>query len=593
MKKYIELVYAVCLLTANLPAGFASDDDDAIHFGEISGKITNAETGAPLADVNISVVNSTFGAASSAHGFYLINNVPAGVYRLLISRIGYETEFQDNVLVKPGKIAVRDVKLTPAIVQLNEVIMSASRREQTARMTPASVSVVSSSDIEHRNVSTFDQALDDVPGISIQRTIGVSVQSLSIRGSSDVAGGGVGNRVFLAIDGRPALSSDSGGALWSLVPTNFIDRIEVVKGAFSSLYGSTAMGGVINVITKKPYARGYLKVKVNSGFYESPPKSLQYNDGVSFFNSVELNHSNSFGKFSYLLSLSRKESDGHRQRSAYEFYNLYGKLFFDLSNNRNLEVTIGGDVGRNDYPHTWFSRLRPLNVAPKNTDNEQRKRTFSTDVYYYAVPNPRVKYSSRFFFYRQLFKSVFNPDDPLRSIPGNEPFGQFIRSDSRKIGNISQLDYYLSDENYLSVGADIQRDIVDSVPDTILYGNRRVNNFAAYFQDEHEISDKLTVNVGARYDLNKLEGGKLLTQFSPKVALNFSPVESWSLRFLAGRAFRAPSIAERFFQEEIAGGTRFKPNPDLRAEKVTSLELGSRFGLGSKADLDVALFHNT
>lgn len=568
-----------------------SDNDQT--YGEVRGKVTDAEKGSPLSDVNILIMDSNNGAASSKQGLYSIHKIPAGQYTLEISRIGYQTTRIENVEVKPGSLTVKDVQLLPAIIEFDEVILSATRREQTVNMSPASVSVVKSLDIQHRNATTFDQVLETVAGVSVQRTIGVSVQSLSLRGSSDVAGGGVGNRVLLAIDGRPALSSDSGGALWSLVPTNFIDRIEVVKGAFSSLYGSTAMGGVINVVTKRPAYDAYFKVHLTSGFYELAPKPIRHNETPNFFNVIEFSHSNRLGKFSYLLSLSRKESDGHRRRSAYEFYNLYGKFFFDLSSSRNLEVTIGGDVSRNDYPHTWFSNLEPLRVAPKFTDDVQRKNTFSTDVYYYALPSPRIKYSTRFYFYRQYFRSEFNPNDPERNIPNNEPFGLFIRSDSRKLGNLTQLDYYLNDKNYLIVGLDIQRDLVDSVPDTILYGKRQVNNLAFYLQDEHEIFKSLTLNMGLRYDLNKLQGGKTLTRLSPKAALVYSPVESWAMRILAGRAFRAPSIAERFFQREIAGGTRFKPNPDLRAEKVTSLEIGNRIRLGKIADIDLALFHST
>ncbi|MCB0627341.1 MAG: TonB-dependent receptor plug domain-containing protein, partial [Saprospiraceae bacterium] len=86
------------------------------------------------------------------------------------------------------------------------------------------------------------------------------VQAFSIRGASEVAGGGIGNRVLLLIDGRPALSPESGGALWNLVPLNSVERIEVVKGAYSSLYGSSAMGGVINVITHKPEAEPLTRV---------------------------------------------------------------------------------------------------------------------------------------------------------------------------------------------------------------------------------------------------------------------------------------------------------------------------------------------
>lgn len=590
----IVIIFFLIWSTQIAGAPFTDEDgEDEPAYGEISGRVTDSETGAPLSDVNISVLDSKYGAASSPDGEFLINHLPPGEYTIEISRIGYERKILRNVKVKPGRLTVKLVKLVPTVIEFEELVMSAARREQTARLAPASVSVLRSGEIQNRNATTFDQALETVSGISIQRTIGVSVQSLSIRGSSDVAGGGVGNRVLLAIDGRPALSSDSGGALWSLVPTNFIDRIEVVKGAFSSLYGSTAMGGVINVITKKPSHNSSIRVNASAGFYELPAKWMRYKDSPSYFSTIEFNHSNHLGKISYLLSLSRKQSEGHRQRSAYEFYNLYGKFFVNLSNNRNLEITVGGDIGRNDYPHTWFSNLKPLKVAPKFTDDLQKKYTLSTDVFYYAIPNPRVKYSSRFYFYRNYFRSEFNPDDSEQSIPNNEPFGLFIRSDSKRLGNITQMDYFLSDKNYLIAGFDIQRDLVDSIPDTILYGKRQVNNFAIYAQDEQEFSKKLTFSLGLRYDFNKLEGGKRLTQLSPKAALVYAPVEIWSMRFLVGRAFRAPSIAERFFQREIAGGTRFKPNPDLNAEKVTSFEIGNRIRMGTMADIDLALFHNT
>lgn len=149
-----------------------------------------------------------------------------------------------------------------------------------------------------------------------------SVQSVSLRGSSEVAGGGVGNRVLLAIDGRPALNSDSGGALWSLVPTNFIDRIEIVKGAFSSLYGSTAMGGVINVITQKPTAGRYFEVNLTGGMYETAPKDIQFKDSPNFYNNLSIGLSRNLGWFSYIFQVSRKASDGHREHSSFEIYNL-------------------------------------------------------------------------------------------------------------------------------------------------------------------------------------------------------------------------------------------------------------------------------
>ncbi|MFQ5604906.1 MAG: TonB-dependent receptor domain-containing protein [bacterium] len=570
----------------------APESGDNPIYGEISGKVVDAVSKLPLSDVNISVLSTPYGAASGKDGTFLIRNIPPDKYTLKVSCIGFRPALVEEVEVRPGHLTFREIALHNSAIQFDEVIMTASRKEQTAQMAPASVSIVKSNEIESRNISTFDQAIENVPGISVHRSIGTSVQSLSIRGSSDIAGGGVGNRVLLAIDGRPALRADSGGALWSLVPTNFIDRIEIVKGAFSSLYGSTAMGGVINVITKKPAPGSYLNAEVTAGFYEVPGKSIRYKDSPNLLNTVTLSHSKRLGKAAYLLSLSRKESDGHRQRSAYEFYNLYGKLYIDLSNNRNFEITVGGDIGRNDYPHPWLGNLDPLEVHPKRKDNVQNKLTFSSDIFYYAIPNPRVKYSSRFFFYRTFIKSEFNPNDPQRLIPNNEPFGTFTRTTSMTLGNITQLDYAISERNYLIVGLQMQREMVDSVPVDIMFGNRQVNNFAIYTLNESQLSDKWTLNFGVRYDLNKLVGGKQLTQLSPKVALLFTPFSNWTLRALAGHAFRAPSIAERFFQEEIAGGTKFKPNPELDAEKVLSFEIGSQIRFGSWAELDLAYFHS-
>jgi iron complex outermembrane receptor protein len=106
--------------------------------------------------------------------------------------------------------------------------------------------------LQERGTSSFDDAFNSINGIVATRSSGSNVQSLSIRGSSETAGGGIGNRVLLLLDGRPAITPESGGALWNLVPLGAIERVEVIKGAYSSLFGSSAMGGVINVITRQP-----------------------------------------------------------------------------------------------------------------------------------------------------------------------------------------------------------------------------------------------------------------------------------------------------------------------------------------------------
>ena len=566
--------------------------------GVIAGQVYDAETKEPLGAVNVFLDSLYIGASTSSDGKFVLRYVQPGTYRLVASRLGYAMH-DENVVIASGKLLAHSIALHPTEIDGEAVTVTATRREQTAQMAPASVVILNARDLRERSVVTFDQALEMVPGIAVYRASGVSVQSLSIRGSSDVAGGGVGNRVLLMIDGRPALSSDSGGALWSLVPTNFIDHIEVVKGAFSSLYGSTAMGGVINVITRKPTYRSLTSIDVGFGLFDKPAPALRYTNQASQQSQVELSHSGKSGRVSYLFNLSRKHSDGHAENTAYELYNLYGKTLFDLRQNRNLEFSFGLGRVDNDYPHTWLfdqrydPPLQPFRVTPGYRDDRQQKRNYSLDLHYWAVPGPRLKYSSRFYFYRNAARSFFNERDvDFTAVDNQQPYGLRTRVEADKFGNLTQLDYYLSDRHYLITGLDAQFDHVDSAPDTVMYGNRRVDNAALYLQDEFTVTPQLTATMGLRYDWNHLVGGVSYRQLSPKLALVYRPAAPLALRILVGQAFRSPSIAERFFQWEPGGNTRFKPNPDLQPERMNfSLETGLRWRWQEIAEIDLAYFH--
>ncbi|MDQ7052474.1 MAG: TonB-dependent receptor [candidate division KSB1 bacterium] len=558
--------------------------------GVITGRVYDAETMEPLGFTDVFLDSVLIGAAIRSDGTFIIRYVKPGTYRLIVRRIGYQ-QHQEIIHLQPGKLLSRTIALKPTVVRAEEVTVTAARREQTAQMAPASVMIINSRDLRERSIVTFDQALELVSGLDLYRASGISVQSLSIRGSSDVAGGGVGNRVLLLIDGRPALTSDSGGALWSLIPTSFIEQVEVVKGAFSSLYGSTAMGGVINVITRRPTYKSLTTVDLSYGFYEQPHPELRFTNEPLKQSQIEISHSGVKGRMSYLLNFSRKQSDGYTENTAYKFYNVFGKLLYDFRENRNLEISLNWSTSDNDYPHTWMSNLQPYRVLPKYRDDRQQKNVYSADVLYWAVPSTRAKYSSRFYFYRTASRSFFNENDPNYTIPGNQPFGLRTLVDADKFGNITQFDYYLNDRHYLIVGLDTQIDRVQSDPDTIMYGDRQVNNVALYLQDEWEVTPELTTTLGLRYDWNHLVNGITQGQLSPKIALVYHPRSNLAFRLLLGQAFRAPSIAERFFQKELSGGTLFKPNPKLKAEKMDfSMETGVRWHFGEWIDLDLAYF---
>jgi outer membrane cobalamin receptor len=580
------LIIFACSITAQAQGTFERD----LPVGSLSGRVYDFETMEPLPNTNIILAPGKHGTATARNGTFEMTGLKPGLYQLVVKRIGYKI-YQENVQISPEIPLTRTIALLSTPVKGEAITVTASFREQTANMAPASVDVVNYRELQQRSVITFDQALEAVPGISVHRAGGVSVQSLSIRGSSDVAGGGVGNRVLLLLDGRPAISSDAGGALWSLMPVGAIDRVEVLKGAFSSLYGSTAMGGVVNIITRNPAYRGLTSVEAGFGVYEQPAKNLRFSDKPPLSSQVTLNHSGVAGPFSYLLNFSRKASDGYAQNTGYEFYNIFSKLIYDFRQNRYLELSLGASIAENGYPHTWQGNLQPYRVLPKYRDDLQRKRVYHADLMYRAIPSNRLRYSSRFYLYRNASRSFFNPGDPEMSIPGNQPFGLRTFVDADKFGNLTRLDYILNKKHNLIAGIDVQIDKVNSAPDTIMYGNRQVNNFAFYLQDEWQVSSKLTTNIGLRYDLNHLVQGISQSQFSSNFAAIYQMRPNLTFRFLAGQAFRAPSIAERFFREELSGGTLFKPNPFLRAERMNlSLETGTRWQISDDFELNLAYF---
>jgi outer membrane cobalamin receptor len=371
----------------------------------------------------------------------------------------------------------------------------------------------------------------------------------------------------------------------------FIDRVEVVKGAFSSLYGSTAMGGVINVITRRPGPVSSGKLEMKLGFYEQPPADIRYTEEDVYQSEITADYSMRLGKTSFLVSATRKESDGYAENTAFEFYDVYGKALYDFSSDRKLELTLGGGQANNDYPHAWLNSAQPLEVRDAYTDDFQEKTYASADLWYWGFSGENLKYSMRAYYYHHEQRSFFNEDDPNRDISGNEPYGLRTSIDGDKIGNLLQLDWRLHENHLLIAGADVQVDHVLSSPDSVMYGDHQINNYAVFVQDDARLARTLTATVGGRCDWNHLVGERTLEQISPKLGLVWAPDDEVSMRVLYGQAFRAPTIAEMFLQKELGGGVEFLPNPELEPEHLTlSVEAGVRWSPASVFDVDGAVF---
>ena len=562
--------------------------------GTIKGTVYDSESGERLPYVNLQLSYKRVGVATDEKGAFQFLDIPAGTYSIKASFIGYKDREIGNVVIEQGHQLELDIHLEPAFLLSEEVVVTAARKKQSLAMTPASIGLVTEKSLSQKNVTTFDQAFQEIPGIQVTRSSGANIQAFSIRGASEVAGGGIGNRVLLLVDGRPSLSPESGGALWNLVPMNAINRIEVIKGAYSSLFGSSAMGGVVNVITRTPTEEPETRAHINYGFYSKAPDYTGYSRFNDFYRA-ELSHSRSIGNFSYLVDGGIKSNDGHKENAAFRQVNLYGKGKYDFARNRHVVLSFNYNDIHNDSPASWISRRYAYTVAEHKKDDLQERSEYNADLYYYALTSGKLKYSSRFYYYLNTSDFYFN-DDPDNDTTNVNTGKQFVDEENvhaRRIGNISQIDYFHNSRHYFIVGTDIKLDRIEGLPDSILYGEHDAFSFGTYLQDEITFSDRLIATLGVRYDYYEIRDEYQGHNLSPKLALVYKINERFAVRSLFAQAFRDPSISERFIKFAQGSGLRFRPNPGLKPERLLfSGEVGTKFKIGKNLNIDFALFYN-
>ena len=229
-----RLAWLVPLLAA--PISLASGQEVGVAYGTVRDT-----AGAAIPRVQLRVMNTELRTTVEANGHYRIGAIPAGRVVLNAWLIGYRQAF-DTIEVVGGDSVQVDVILAPSPLTVGPIVVTAAKRSQFLDQAVTSVALVSDSEIARRAVSTVDEAVNKAPGVLFLNG------QVNIRGSSGFVEG-LGSRVLLLVDGVPANQGDRGGIDWDMLPLEEVDRVEVVKGAGSSLYGSAAFGGVVNVIT--------------------------------------------------------------------------------------------------------------------------------------------------------------------------------------------------------------------------------------------------------------------------------------------------------------------------------------------------------
>jgi iron complex outermembrane receptor protein len=474
-----------------------------------------------------------------------------------------------DVVVEAGKETVLDVAMVQSPIQSEQVVVTASKREQSLQDVPVSISVMDAAEISQRNSTSLEDALRYIPGVNMTGT------QVNIRGSSGYSLG-AGSRVLMLLDGIPFLAGDTGELNFESIPMGQVDRIEVVKGASSALYGSNALGGVVNIITKPIPETPETIVRTFGGLYNKPTYGQwDWSDKLRFFNGQSFSHMRRVGDLGVSVFFSRQIDDGYRQNDYRRRFNFLMKTREDFSSTGSLTLNFGlayQYMGQFLYWRNVDSAL--ITPLRHESDNIKSTRYFLSGLY-------NTAFSDDFLF---TVKAMWYHNDW-----GFQQSGDPERTESLSDGvRVEALSTFLpGGSQTLTCGADGDIDMIGGG----MFGDRRIGGLALFAQDEAKLLDELTLTLGARFDLQSVgltgEGGQL----NPKVALLYRPAAGTAFRASYGEGFRVPSLPEAFV-EAGSTGLLAVPNKDLKPERSKSYEAGVSQSLGDFGSIDLAAFRS-
>lgn len=429
---------------------------------------------------------------------------------------------------------------------INEVVVTGTRSETDVRHLPMTVSVVGRPQLEaSQQTSVLPVLNSQVPGFfSTSRGVmgygvatGASGQ-MSLRGIGGPAQAGLPTTGLLVlIDGHPQYMGLMGHPIADAYQTMMAERVEVLRGPASVLYGSNAMGGVINIVTRKMQEDG---IRTN------------INIGAGSYGSIQTEATNRIrkGRFSSTVTASYNRTDGHRADMAFEQYGGYAKLGYDFTD----KWKVWGDVNV-----TRFNATNPGSVMKPYIDNDQRITRGMTS---FALENYYEKTSGALSFFYNWGDHWIN--DGYQ--PGGEPLQYRFNSNDQMLGVSWYQSVQLFQGNRLTVGADYfhfggeaWNQFFDGHRETS--ANKSLNEVAGYVDFRQDIAAWLTLDAGARVDYHSQTG----TEFIPQVGLAFHLPENAEIKAMASKGFRNPTIREMYM---------FPPqNPDLKPEKLWNYEL--------------------
>nr|WP_249115856.1 TonB-dependent receptor [Azoarcus sp. L1K30] len=459
---------------------------------------------------------------------------------------------------------------------LDELVVSATRTSQSVRELSAAVTVIDRETIEKSGAVTADQLVQSVPGVYAARMDVSAPNRIAQTYMRGLSGSG---RTLVLIDGVPMNVLYDGQVDWSQLSTRDIERIEVVRGAASSLYGSNAMGGVINIISRLPG--------------EGVKGRVSFDSGTNQTQRVAASVSGRSGATGFFVSGSRLRSDGYdmwteAQKSAAGAAK--DQLIAIGTKKTNLVAKLTHEISSSDFMELSVSSLDDLSTDFYDIPDylpQRRKQLLTSARYQHFGDNTD---SSILIYHRDGKQYADSAAPPLYTSIASE--GEF---DDRTLGLNAQSSVRLGSGHTLTFGVDAMDGEIDvlydhfaSTPSRAMRITGEVQRMGLFLQDELRLNEDWGLNLAGRVDHWRTSGKQTDTldgqpegvyperegtEFSPKVGVLYRLQPGTSVRANVGKAFKLPELWE-MYSSNRRGATTYWGNPDLSPERLNAYDIG-------------------
>lgn len=522
----------------------------------VSGEISSEGNSMPY--TNIYLETTSHGTVSNADGYYEIKNVPANTYTIVVSMTGFKT-IRKKVTIEGN--TTLNFNLETEL--LDEIVITGTRTFKRQNNSAVIVNILNSESLNSLQACNLSDGLKFQPGLRVETDCQTcNYTQLRING----LGGGYSQ---ILINGRPIFSPLTGLYGLEQIPLNMIERIETIRGGGSSLYGSSAIGGVVNVITKIPkndnFEVNYTYQNINSGA----------DDHMVTGNATVISKSEKAGVSLFINNRNRDlydhNDDNFSELTSLKNNSFGANAFFLPSENQKLEVSFS-KLNEYRYGGEMVDRPSYLTQQAEERTHDVVMGSLDYQINFNNDNSSLITYFAGQQTDRDHYTGIFPDDeDEIQNHIENAPYGT---SKTTTLQGGVQLNHRLNDflngTNVLTIGSEY---LVDDVLDVIDSYNYKIDqttkNLGTFFQSDWEITQKLNLLSGFRVDSNNLVDNLIV---SPRFSLLYKSESNVQLRATWSTGFRAPQAFDTDLHIAFAGGgvSRISLDDDLVEEQSNS-----------------------